>query len=68
MKAMNVSDISLEGTRDAQEQFCKIWPSVKTGLQLLVGIVKNPIVKAAIEVVIKGGDAIASSICKPNAG
>ncbi|MFN8297577.1 MAG: hypothetical protein U0T75_00630 [Chitinophagales bacterium] len=55
--------ISLTGNEEAQQRFCELWPTVKGGLQMLVEIIKNPIAKAAIGVVISAGDAVAGRIC-----
>ena len=39
-------------------QFCKLWPTIKSGLELLEKIVKNPFLKLAIEALIKIGDGL----------
>jgi len=51
--------------KKAQSGFCDAWPSAKTGLKMLRSIVKNPIAKGAISIVIAAGDAVATSICSP---
>lgn len=61
---MDPKHISLEGTADAQKKFCGAWPEIKAGLFLLQNIVKNPIVKGVINVIVNAGDAVASTICK----
>ncbi len=57
-------DISLEKSAAtatlAENNFCSVWPAAKQGLTLLQGIVKNPIAKADIGIVIAAGDAVAS--------
>jgi hypothetical protein len=51
-------------TSDAKNAgFCTVWPSAKEGLQLLEAIIKNPIAKGAIGIVIAAGDAVAKEIC-----
>jgi hypothetical protein len=61
----NVDNISLDETALAgQSELCKIWPTVNEGLQVLEGIIKNPIVKVSIEAIIAAGDAIIGKICK----
>ncbi|HWZ13591.1 MAG TPA: hypothetical protein VNW95_00030 [Mucilaginibacter sp.] len=61
----NANNISLEKAAfESQGKFCELWPTVKEGLQLLEGFIKNPIVKASIEVLISAGDAISSRVCK----
>jgi hypothetical protein len=59
----NREAISLEGSVEAKSQICAIWPNVKSGLTLLQGLIKNPIAKAAIGIVIAAGDAVTSQIC-----
>jgi hypothetical protein len=60
----NVNDISLlAAPAGSKNKFCEIWPGAKTALELLQGIIKNPIAKGAIGIVIAAGDAVASKIC-----
>ncbi|CAN5566609.1 hypothetical protein BH10BAC5_BH10BAC5_20110 [soil metagenome] len=59
----NLKDISLSGTKEQKIEFCEAWPKVKSGLELLLGLVKDPIAKGAILLTIKAGDAISSIIC-----
>ena len=59
----NSDNISLTSVADAEGKFCQLWPSVKEGLQLLVGLIKNPVVKYTISGIIAAGDAVASKIC-----
>lgn len=60
----NREDISLVTTAAAsQGKFCELWPQAKQGLVLLQSIIKNPIAKAAIGIVIGAGDAVAKSVC-----
>jgi len=60
----NASDISLvSAPATARNKFCEVWPGAKTALELLQGIIKNPVAKAAIGIVIAAGDAVASRIC-----
>jgi hypothetical protein len=55
--------ISLEAT--SAPEFCRLWPTVKTGLELLQGLLKNPVLKAIVGTIIGAGDAVASRICNP---
>lgn len=48
----------IEGNR-----FCTIWPGAKEALTLLQSIIKNPIAKGAIGVVIAAGDAVSKQVC-----
>jgi hypothetical protein len=60
----NANDISLVLPKGvAKNKFCDVWPGAKTALELLQGIIKNPIAKAAIGIVIAAGDAVSSRIC-----
>jgi hypothetical protein len=44
-------------TQSAKDEFCKAWPSVKAGLGILLQIVKDPVSKMVIGLVIAVGDA-----------
>ena len=44
-------------------KLCEIWPTVKEGLTLLGGIIKNPVVKITISAVTAAGDAVMDKIC-----
>ncbi len=60
----NSADISLESISAAKStNFCTIWPNVKVGLELLRDLVKNPVVKATISIVIAAGDAVSKQVC-----
>lgn len=47
---------------DLKKEFCKAWPAVKEGLQILEKIVPAPF-KVIIGLVITGGDALSKKIC-----
>jgi hypothetical protein len=55
-------DISLVKGKAAD--FCTIWPPTKKGLEILRDVIKNPVVKGIIGVVIAAGDAVSKEICK----
>ena len=60
----NAGDISLlSAPATSKNRFCEIWPNAKSALVLLQDIIKNPIAKGAIGIVISAGDAVASRIC-----
>ncbi|MBC7935814.1 MAG: hypothetical protein H7Y86_10735 [Rhizobacter sp.] len=59
----NAGDISMVSAAGSKNKFCDLWPNAKTGLELLQGIIKNPIVKVSIGVIIAAGDAVASRVC-----
>lgn len=59
---LNSQDITLENHEKTPE-FCKLWEGAVSGLQALESIIKNPIAKAAIAIVLAAGNAIAKQIC-----
>jgi hypothetical protein len=59
----NSGDITLVNPAVLKGEFCKLWPDVKTGLNLLQSIIKNPIAKGAIGLVIAAGDAVSKQVC-----
>ena len=46
---------------DVKTDFCKLWPTVKQGLTLLISVV--PSLTFFINLVIAGGDALQKKIC-----
>ena len=59
----DLQDISLEGNLDdAKVKICQYWPQARTTLELLAEVIKNPVAKTVIRVVIGIGNAI----CKDN--
>jgi hypothetical protein len=61
----NADNISLEEAALAgKSKLCDIWPTVKEGLEILAGLIKNPVVKLTINAIIAAGDAIIGKICK----
>jgi len=58
----NGQNISIDPT-GSNTEFCKIWPEVQEGLQLLQGLVKNPFVKVSIGAVIAAGQAVSEQVC-----
>ncbi|HRI32841.1 MAG TPA: hypothetical protein PLD02_03740 [Saprospiraceae bacterium] len=63
MADFNVKDISLKGSKAERINFCNAWAAAKEGLTLLAAIVRTRIVRGAITLIIKAGDAISRSIC-----
>lgn len=60
----NAGDISLlPAASTDKSKFCDVWPNAKSGLVMLQGLIKNPIAKGAVGIVISAGDAVASRIC-----
>jgi hypothetical protein len=49
------------------EVFCDNWENSKKGLELVSAMVKNPIVKLIVSIVISVGDGIQQKICTPTA-
>lgn len=61
----NVS-VNLEAEINGQkvkDTFCKNWNAAKIGLNEVLVIVRNPIVKMIVSIVIAVGDGIQSKIC-----
>jgi hypothetical protein len=56
-------DITLENVEKKQKKFCEVWPNAKIGLELLIEMTKNPMVKGVIGIVIAGGDVVAKKVC-----
>jgi hypothetical protein len=55
--------------KDAQENFCGVWPQAKVALQLLktfIGIIPGvgPFARVAIGIVLVAGDAASSAVCQ----
>jgi len=63
MPQMDAKNITLQGSDEKKKKFCDAWPMVKSGLEMLSELVKNPIAKGPIKLVITAGDTIAGSIC-----
>ena len=61
----NADSISLQpaALENNQSELCKIWPVSKHALELLKGLVKDPILKVIIGAVIAGGDAVIGKVC-----
>jgi len=55
----SIPDAAISG--DVKSAFCKLWPTVKEGLQLLAKAV--PALTFFINLVVIGGDALSKKIC-----
>ncbi|MGN6567343.1 MAG: hypothetical protein ACTHJ0_05290 [Flavipsychrobacter sp.] len=64
--ALNSQNITLENHGKVPE-FCKLWGDAENVLQTLESIIKNPIAKAAISIVIAAGNAVTKEVC-PESG
>ena len=53
---INLEDVSLTLSSENKSTLCDIWPVVKQGLEILKDSLKNPLVKFAINILIKLGD------------
>lgn len=68
-KLINLEDVTLDldSTNDngekAKDIFCDYWPTTKAGLETTILIVKNPIVKGIIRIIIAVGDGISKKLC-----
>lgn len=47
----------------AKEVFCNYWEGTRRGLELLMAMVKNPIAKGIIMIVLAVGDGVQNKIC-----
>lgn len=56
----DIKNVSLEKSVESVN-FCAAWPAAKTGLELLKNIVKNPVVKGLIGMIINVGDGLCPS-------
>jgi len=59
----NSQDISLESTASGTPKFCELWPGGRQALQALQELIKNPIAKASVGIVIGAGNAVYSKKC-----
>jgi len=60
----NFKNVSFEeGTEEKQNAFCGIWETAKPALEMLAVILKNPIVKWIIGLVITVGDKVKEKVC-----
>jgi hypothetical protein len=61
---LNFDNVSFEeNTEEKQNAFCGIWETAKPALELLTTIIKNPIVKFVIGLVITVGDRVKEKVC-----
>ncbi len=66
LKLENISiskDAKLKG-ESAKDIFCKNWGSARDALEAIRELVKNPVVKLIISILISTGDGLKSSICR----
>jgi hypothetical protein len=67
-KLANLDDISIESTASingetAKDIFCKDWATAKKVLTAAQAMIKNPIVKMIIGILITVGDGLQKNIC-----
>lgn len=68
-KILSLENVSLDmeakaDGKKAKDIFCDKWDNAKESLQLIVVMVKNPIAKLIITIVMALGDGIQAKICK----
>lgn len=66
LKLENISidfEAKAEGGSKAKEIFCDKWDEARAALDLIVLMVKNPIVKLIVTLVIAVGDGIKTKVC-----
>lgn len=65
----NFEDVSYDASAElangasAKSIFCNGWPAAKVVLEAIAAMIKNPLVKIIINLVIKAGDALSNKIC-----
>ena len=67
LKLENISvdfEAKADGGTKAKDIFCDKWDEAKVSLELIVMMVKNPIVKLLVTLVMAMGDGIQSKVCK----
>ncbi len=52
----NFNDVSVDEKALDRSKFCQIWPKVREGLEILQKVVKNPVLKLAVQALIEVGD------------
>ncbi len=61
---LDMKNVSFEeNTEEKQNAFCGIWDTAKPALELMEAIIKNPIVKFVIGLIIQVGDRIKEKVC-----
>jgi len=53
---VDAASIDEKAAAAAGARFCELWPSVKEGLELLKTIIKKPVLRFAINALIRFGD------------
>lgn len=67
-KLSNLENVSVDFNstvkgKNAQSLFCENWDNAKVALGAIAAMVKNPVVKLVISIVISVGDGIKSKVC-----
>lgn len=61
---LDMKNVSFEeNTEEKQNAFCGIWETAKPALELMTAILKNPIAKFVIDLVISVGDRVKEKVC-----
>lgn len=61
---LDMKNVSFEeGTEEKQNAFCAIWETARPAIELLAAIIRNPIAKWVIGLVINVGDAVKEKVC-----
>ncbi len=50
--------------KNAKQIFCKGWPATKLVLESIATMIKNPVVKIVIGIIVKAGDALEVKTCE----
>jgi hypothetical protein len=67
-KLSNLENVSVDFNstvkgKNAKSLFCENWDNAKLALGAIAAMVKNPVVKLVITIVISVGDGIRSKVC-----
>lgn len=64
MTGFNLDNVTFEeGTEVQQNAFCGIWETARPALDILVLVIRNPIAKWIIGLVIMVGDKVKEKVC-----
>ncbi len=60
---IDIENISLVENKPARDIFCKGWDTAKIVLESIQAMVKNPIVKVILGIVVRVGDSLEEKFC-----
>lgn len=64
LEGISINAEAVTGTgQSAKNVFCQSWPVAKTVLEAISNMIKNPMIKVSIGIIIRVGDAMHERIC-----